>query len=162
MPDAPDNKTQVHRRRSDGLMEVGPDWETLIERQIREGMARGLFDNLPHQGERLPDDDNSMAGDRGPAFHVLQNYGVAPPWIEADKDVRALLEKCDAILARAAKGPAPSGIARRRDLATLEDIVVRANAAIERLNADAPTYSQQRRPLVLAEALARYDEACRR
>jgi hypothetical protein len=162
MPDAPDSKPQVHRRGPDGRMEVGPDWETLIERQIREAQARGQFDNLPHQGERLPDDDNQMAGELGLAFHVLKNYGVAPPWIEADKDVRSLLEKCDAIVARAATGPSPSGIARRQHQAALEDLVVRANAAIARLNAEAPTYSQQRRTLILADVLGRYDEACRR
>ena len=54
MPDAPDNKPLVHRRGPDGRMQVGPDWETLTDRQIREAMDDGQFDNLPHQGEPLP------------------------------------------------------------------------------------------------------------
>jgi hypothetical protein len=162
MPDAPDNKRLVHRRGPDGRMEVGPDWETLIERQIREAMQEGKFDNLPHQGEPLPNDENPYAGDWGLAFHVLKNAGAAPPWIEADKEVRELAAKRDAILARAAAGPAPSPIARRRDRAALEDLVTRLNAAIARLNAEAPTDRQHRRPLAVAEELARYDEACRR
>ena len=85
-------------------MQVGPDWETLIDRQIREAMEDGQFDNLPHQGEPLPNDDNPYAGELGLAFHVLLNAGVAPPWIEADKEVRELLGRRDAILARAATG----------------------------------------------------------
>ena len=162
MPDAPDNKIHVHRRGPDGRMQVGPDWETLIERQIREAMAEGQFDNLPHQGEPLPNDDNPFAGDLGLAFHVLKSAGIAPPWIEADKEVRELLGRRDAILARAAADPVPSAFARQRDRSALEELVTRANAAIARVNAAAPTERQYRRPLVLADELARFDEACRR
>jgi hypothetical protein len=143
-------------------MEVGPDWETLIDRQIREAVEEGKFDRLPHRGEPLPNDDNPYAGEWALAFHVLRNEGVAPPWIEADKEVRELLGRRDAILAHAAAGPVPSALARRRDQAALEDLVARINAAIARVNADAPTEAQCRSPLALADELARYDEACRR
>jgi len=162
MPDAPDNKPLVHRRRPDRQMEVGPDWETLIDRQIREAIEDGQFDNLPHQGEPLPDDGNPYAGDMDLAFHLLRNQGYAPPWIEADKDVRELFERRDALLGRAASGPAPSSFARSRDRAALEELVVRINAAIARVNAEAPTDRQHRSPLSVAVELARYDEACRR
>ncbi len=160
MPDAPDNRPQVHRRGPDGRMEIGPDWETLIDRQIREAMAEGLFDNLPFQGERLPNDDNPYAGDANLAYHVLKNAGVAPPWIASDKEVRELLAKRDAILERAASGEAPSGLTRSRDRAALEELVTRTNAAIARVNLEAPTDRQHRRPIAVANVLARYDEAC--
>jgi hypothetical protein len=143
-------------------MEVGPDWETLTDRQIREAIEQGQFDHLPYQGEPLPNDDNPYAGEWGLAFHLLKSAGVAPPWIESDKEVRGLLGKRDAILARAGAGPAPSAYARRRDRAALEDLVVRLDAAIARLNAEAPTDRQHRPPLAVADELARYDEACRR
>jgi DnaJ family protein C protein 28 len=162
MPDAPRDRSPVHRRDAEGKVQVGPSWETLIERQIREAVEQGRFDRLPHHGEPLPNDDNPYAGERALAFHVLRNAGVAPPWIEADKEVRELLARRDAILASAAAGSAPTAFARRRDRAELEDLVARANASIERLNAEAPTPRQQRRPLVRADELARYDEACRR
>jgi hypothetical protein len=162
MPDAPDSKPLVHRRGADGRMEVGPDWETLIDRQIREAIEEGQFDDLPHQGEPLPNDDNPYAGDWGLAFRVLRSAGVAPPWIEADKEVRELIGQRDAILARAAAGPAPSAFARRRGRAALEELVARVNASIARVNAEAPTDRQRRRPLALADEIARYDEACRR
>lgn len=162
MPDAPDDRPVVHRRDAEGRMQVGPDWETLIERQIREAMEEGKFDSLPYQGEPLPNDDNPYAGAWGLSFHMLKGAGIAPPWIEADKEVRELLAKRDAILARAATGPEPTAYERRRDRAALDGLIVRINAAIAKLNAEAPTTSQHRRPLVLADELARLDEACRR
>jgi hypothetical protein len=162
VPDAPDPKPLVHRRRPDGTMEVGPDWETLIDRQIREAMEDGQFDNLPFQGEPLPDDDNPYAGDMALAFHILRGQGYAPPWVEADKEARELLERRDALLRGAATGPAPSTIARSRARAEISDLVVRINAAIARVNAEAPTDRQHRRPLSVERELARYDEACRR
>ena len=143
-------------------MEVGPDWETLIDRQIREAIADGRFDDLPHKGEPLPNDGNPLAGELELAFHVLKNEGIAPPWIEADKEVRELLGRRDAILARAAMGPAPSAIACRRDRAALGELVVRINAAIARVNAGAPTDRQHRRPLTLADEIDQYDVASHR
>lgn len=162
MPDAPDNKPLVRRRDAEGRLQVGPAWETLIDRQIREAVEEGKFDDLPHQGEPLPNDDNPYAGDWGLAFHVLKIAGVAPPWIEADKAVRELLGRRDAILARAAAGPAPSVFARIHTRAALEELVARINASIARVNAEAPTDRQHRRPVVLADEIARYDEACHR
>lgn len=162
MPDAPDPQRLVHRRDAEGRMEVGPDWETLIERQIRQAMAEGKFEGLPHQGEPLPNDDNPYAGEWGLAFHMLRNAGVAPPWIESDREVRELLDRRDELLARARSGNGPSAFARRRGREALEDLVTRINAAIARVNAEAPTDRQHRRPLSLADELARYDEACRR
>lgn len=162
MPDAPDPKTYIHRKGPDGRMEVGPDWETLIDRQIREAIEAGQFENLPYQGEALPNDANPYAGDKDLAFHVLKNAGVAPPWIEDDKEVRRLLAEREAIFTRATAEPGPSAFGRRRDRAALEDLVVKINAAIARVNAEAPTDRQHRRPLVAADELARYDSMVRR
>ena len=147
---------------TDPQRQLGAGRETLLDRQIREAAEAGRFDNLPHQGKPLPNDENPYAADWGLAFHVLKNAGFAPPWIEADKDVREALGRRDAILARAASGPAPSEPARRRDRLELERLVIQANAAIARLNAEAPTTRQHRRALVLADELDRYDDACRR
>ena len=127
-----------------------------MERQIREGMESGAFDDLPHQGQRLPLADDSAAGDWAMAHRMLRNAGAAPPWIEADKEVRALLERRDALIAR---GPlvGVSGPARlRRELA---DVVVAVNLAIERVNATAPTDRQHRRLLDPAEELASLEAA---
>ena len=159
---SPGDDSSARRRDADGPWQVGSFKETLIDRQIREAVEDGRFENLPHQGEPLPNDENPHAADWGLAFHMLKNAGFAPPWIEADKAVRALLARRDAILTRAAEGSPPSDIARRRDHRTLEQLVTAINASIARVNAEAPSTRQHRQPLVFAAEVARYDEACRR
>jgi hypothetical protein len=160
---SPGDEGSARKPASDGpWSQLGSVRETLIDRQIREAAEAGSFDNLPHQGKPLPNDENPHAGDWGLAFHMLKNAGFAPPWIEADKAVRALLARRDAILARAAEGPPPSDIARRRDLRLLEELVAEINASIAQVNAEAPGIRQHRPRLALAAEVARYDEACRR
>ena len=142
------------RRDDEGKISVGPTWESIVERQIREAMDEGRFDELPYHGEPLPVDDDSAAGERALGFRVLRNAGVAPPWIEADKEVRALLADRDALLARAVGAREPARPRLRREL---EGIVVAANRAIERLNSEAPTDRQHRRLLDLGEELGRLE-----
>jgi DnaJ-like protein len=132
--------------------------ETLIERQIREAMEDGRFDDLPHQGERLPPDDDALAGEWGLAHRILKNAGVAPAWIEADKHARALLDERDRLLERA---PRLSPFARRRGRDEMRRLVDAANRAIVRVNIEAPTDRQQRRLLDLDVELARFDRAAR-
>jgi hypothetical protein len=65
------------------------DWDTWIDKAIRDAQQRGDFDNLPGAGKPLAIDDNPFAGEMGTAFGILKNAGMAPPWIELDKEVRA-------------------------------------------------------------------------
>lgn len=144
------------RRDAEGKLSIGPTWESIVERQIREAMEDGAFDELPYHGEPLPVDDDAAAGERALAFRVLRNAGVAPPWIEADKEVRTLLADRDALLARAV-GAGES--ARPRLRRELEGIILAANRAIERLNSAAPTERQHRRLLDLGQELTRLEAA---
>jgi hypothetical protein len=130
--------------------------ETLVERQIRAAIEEGAFDALPHQGSRLPLEDDSAAGDRALAHRILRNAGVAPAWIEADKAVRELLRDRDLLLARA---PRLSAIARPRAREEMRRIVEAANRAILRVNIEAPTDRQQRRPLDMELELERLERA---
>lgn len=132
--------------------------ETLIERQIREAIEDGRFDSLPHQGVRLPLDDDSAAGDRALAHRVLKNAGVAPGWIEADKTVRSLLDERDRLLARVPRMSTLGRIRARDDLYRLVDAT---NRAILRVNIEAPTDRQQRRQLDIEVELARFEAAAR-
>lgn len=132
--------------------------ETLIERKIREAMEEGAFDDLPHQGARLPLQDDSAAGDWALAYRMLRNAGAAPPWIESDKAVRALLDERDRLLDRASRR-GPDGLAGAQN--EMERIVEAANHAIERVNAEAPTDRQHRRSLDLDVELARLERAAR-
>ena len=89
------------QRDPDGTRRIAPSWESLIERQIREAMDDGRFDGLPHHGERLPLEDDSLSGDRAMAHRLLKNAGVAPGWIEADKHARVLIDERDRLLRQA-------------------------------------------------------------
>ena len=143
-------------KRPDHLNPFAPARESLIERQIRAAQEAGAFDDLPHQGEPLPLVDDSAAGEWALAYRMLRNANFAPPWIEADKEVRALLARRDAVLERA---PRSSGIGRRRDRDELTQIVRAANDAILRVNNEAPTARQHRRPLDLEAELEALDRA---
>ena len=97
-----------------GEREAAPTWESLVDRQIREAMDEGKFDDLPFQGEPLPAVDDAFAGEWAMAFRMLKNAGAAPPWIIADKEVRALLDRREAILARARRPRRSPGDATAR------------------------------------------------
>ena len=132
--------------------------ETLIERQIREAMDEGAFENLPHQGSPLPLEDDTAAGDWALAHRMLRNAGAAPPWIESDKAVRALLDERDRLIARAPRQTESGRVRARAELARIVDA---ANRAIARVNAEAPTYRQHRRALDPAAELDSFERASR-
>ena len=146
----------VQRRDGEGNRQIGSSWESLIDRQIREAMKEGAFEDLPYRGQRLPIEDDSAAGEWAMAHRVLRNAGAAPPWIESDKEVRRLLARRDALIARPRR---PSSAGRARERADLAALVEAINRAITRVNAEAPTVRQHRRLLDLDVELARLDEA---
>jgi hypothetical protein len=154
--DAP--RKPPNRIDENGIRQVAPTWESLVDRQVREAMDEGKFDDLPFAGRPLPREDDAAAGEWAMAYRMLRNAGAAPPWVEADKETRALLERRDTLLRRA-PGASPPTMRRLRQ--ELQRLVVEVNAAIGRLNAEAPTDRQHRRPLVLAEELARLEAAHR-
>ena len=137
-------------RKPDGTRQVGPTWESLIERQIREAMEEGAFDALPHQGAPLPIEDDAAAGEWALAHRMLRNAGAAPPWVEADKEVRARMAELDALVAR---WPRAEPAVRPRLRRQIADLVRAINLAVERLNAEAPTDRQHRRLLDLDDVL---------
>ncbi len=146
----------VQRRDAEGRRQVGPSWESLVERQIREAMAEGAFDDLPYRGEPLPIEDDSAAGEWAMAHRMLKSAGAAPPWIEADKEARRLLAEIEHLVGRA---PTMSGFGRRRARRELSHLVAAANGAIARVNSEAPTDRQHRRPLDPAAETARLEAA---
>jgi hypothetical protein len=136
-----------------------PVRETLIDRQIREAMESGAFDDLPYRGERIPLEDESAAGDWALANHVLKNARMVPPWIATDQAVRELLARRDAIVERATR--ARTDIARNRNRRELEAVVAEANRTIAILNHEAPTDRQHRRRLDLTAELEALERAHR-
>jgi hypothetical protein len=144
------------RRDAEGRIQTAHSWESLVERQIREAMDDGAFDDLPYRGERLPLEDDSAAGEWAMAHRMLRNAGIAPPWIEADKEVRRFLAELEALIGQA---PTMSTPAQRRARSDLPRIVEAANRAIARLKAEAPTVRQHRLPLDRPTEMARLERA---
>ena len=132
------------RRDAEGRLQSARTWESLVERQIREAMDAGAFDDLPFQGQRLPIEDDSAAGEWAMAYRMLHSAGAAPPWIESDKEARKQLAALEALIERA---PRITPLSHQRARADLRTIVAAANHAIARVNAEAPTDRQHRRPL---------------
>jgi hypothetical protein len=143
-------------RDADGKWVVGATHESFIEKVIREAHERGDFDDLPLHGKPIPLQDNPYAGDMALAYTMLKNAAVAPPWIEADKDARRLIDDRDRLQERA---PHASPLARNTYRRDLERIVAAYNAAVERVNAAAPTIRQHRRPMILSDELAALERA---
>jgi hypothetical protein len=144
------------RRDAEGRPQTAHSWESLVERQIREAMEAGAFEGLPHQGERLPIEDDTAAGEWAMAHRMLRNAGMAPPWIESDKEARRLLAELEALIERA---PRTSPLSRSRLRSQVARVVADANRAIDRVNAEAPTARQHRRPLDPAAEAGRLERA---
>jgi len=142
------------RRDGDGQRQAGPTWESLIDRQIRAAMDAGEFENLPYAGSPIPIDDDGS--EMALAHHVLRQAGFAPGWIATDAEIRMLLARRDAVLARARRAGPPL---RDRDRRDIEAIVGEVNALVLRLEHEAPTPRQHRRRLDLAAELAALEAA---
>jgi len=151
-----DRAMSPERRDATGRIEAGPTWEGLAERQIRDAMDAGAFDDLPHVGERLPIEDDSAAGEWAMAYRMLRNAGLAPPWIESDKEVRRRLAQIEAVIGRAPYASRPMQARLRRELLAA---VEAANLGIARVNSEAPTDRQHRRPLDPAVEVDRLERA---
>jgi hypothetical protein len=154
----PDRPAGVARRDASGGRTIGASWESVTERLIREAQERGEFDDLPGHGMPIRVEADPWAGDEALAFHVLRNARVAPPWIEADKEVRESRERVDQLIGRARGAPSIRHDRLRRELT---ELVRRHTAAVHRLSSLAPADRLHRRPLVLATVLDELETAFR-
>jgi len=142
------------RRDGEGRPQFAHHWESLVERQIREAMDAGEFDNLPHAGKPIPIDDDGS--DMALAHHLLRQAGFAPGWIATDAEIRLLLGRRDPLLSRARRVRPP---ARERDREAMRDLVDEVNRLVLRLEHEAPTTRQHRRRLDMTEELAALERA---
>lgn len=75
-------------------------WVHWVDRAIEAAQERGDFDNLPGHGKPLMIDEHPYAGDRALGFHVLNNAGVKPVWMELDKDIQEIRSEMNYLLER--------------------------------------------------------------
>lgn len=70
------------------------DWQGLVEQRILDGMERGMFDNLQGTGQPLNlDDDQFVPFEYRMAFRMLKSTGLAPLWVDMNKEIRADIER---------------------------------------------------------------------
>jgi len=142
----------------DGERSIGPTWESVTERIIREAQERGEFEDLPAHGRPFRLEQNPYAGEMALAYHLLRNAGVTPPWIEADKEARRLRDAYEALLARAVRAPLPIRATLRRQV---EQAAADHDATVRRLNIEAPSVRHHRPLIGRHAALAALDAAIR-
>lgn len=65
------------------------DWESAVDKAIREAQERGEFEDLPGKGRPLRWDDEHLPPEWRMASRILKNAGYAPSWVEDDKWIRA-------------------------------------------------------------------------
>jgi hypothetical protein len=101
------------------------EWESAVDRQIREAQERGDFDRLPGRGRPLPDE--RWDGEWGLAHHVLKQAGETLPWISLGKEIDALQAKLQQRLCEAAGLTGEQRVRARqqylRDAATLDTLL---------------------------------------
>lgn len=94
------------------------NFESAVDKQIREAMERGEFDNLKNRGKPLDlARDPNVPEDWEMAFNLLKNAGFAPDWIETRAQVEREREKLFAPFGRFLSNPPakPADRARVRD-----------------------------------------------
>lgn len=118
--------------------------ESAIDKQIREAMERGDFDNLKGTGKPLNlARDPNVPEDWELAFNMLRNAGYAPDWIETRKEVDATRAKLFAPLERFLKNPPanPQERARLQEklIEQFRKQATELNRLIDTYNLKAPT-----------------------
>jgi hypothetical protein len=157
----------IHRDGS-GEKIAAPSWESLTDRLIREAQERGEWDTGAWAGRRLPAQDGAYDSELAAGNAVLRNAGVAPPWIETDKEARRLLDERDRLLAAAGRASAAAGTSRAGRTSPVEAaslrrrftaVVDQLDAVLLRLETEAPTPAQQRPRIDRTAELAAFERA---
>jgi hypothetical protein len=134
-----------------------PQWESAIDKQIREAQERGDFDNLPGQGQPLPS-GSWGEGEWALAYHVLKQAGETLPWISLGREIEVARARLDSLLQEVPKlSPAQRAGARQRYL--------REAAALDKLLEEyaflVPVRHLERGRLPAHVAAAQFDAATR-
>lgn len=137
------------------------DFEGAIDKQIREAIERGDFDNLKGHGKPLNlQRDPGVPEEWELAYNMLKNAGFAPDWIEARQEVNATLEKLLAPLQRFRANPPPNESERDDQKAKLSEKfrqgATELNKLIDTYNLKAPNVSVHMRRIRINDELEKY------
>ncbi len=141
------------------------DWESAVEKSIREAMDRGEFENLPGAGKPLDlRRDPNLPEELELAFKLLRDAGFAPDWIEQDKEIRAvrakLLEPFQKYLARAPSSPVGRAGREARLIADFRKEAAELNRQIDLFNLKAPSPRVHHVWIRIEEEVNKFRQAC--
>ena len=119
------------------------NFESAIEKQIREAMERGDFDNLKNQGKPLNlARDPHVPEEMEMAYNLLKNAGYAPDWIETRKEIDTARAKLFApftrFLANPPKNPTEYARTQSQLVEQFRAQAVELNKLIDTYNLKAP------------------------
>jgi DnaJ homolog subfamily C member 28 len=147
--------------------------EIIADRKIRDAQEDGTFDDLPGKGKPLKlDFDPRVPPELRAVYRVMKEAGIAPDWVELDKEIRKGLEAWDARVEQfgAAREAALAAASSRRQAEERadynRDLFFRAavtrfrelNAIIDRFNLIVPSLSRQRMRIPIRERMAALEE----
>ncbi len=80
-------------------------YEQLVESQIEDAIARGVFSNLPGEGQplRLDETARALAGENWLGYKILGDANLLPEWLSIAREIEILQRRLDAIDARHAE-----------------------------------------------------------
>ena len=154
--------------------------ESAIEKQIRQAIERGEFDHLAGAGKPLDLSENPFTpAESRMAYKILQDAGMAPDWIEQDKEIRRELHALDIWIKQQAQWQRKKRvrmktlalekmISEREHLAqvheqTIADYRRRAaalNQMIDTFNLKSPSAAFHRERIRIEEEVRRFQDAC--
>ena len=136
------------------------DWQNLIEQRIQSAIAQGAFDNLQGAGKPLNlDDDLYVANELKMGYRMLRSSGLAPLWIEMNKEIRDDLERLRRFREYAHESwPRINATERERLRTEYRERIGAINKKIADHNLMAPTASVHFTLLVESEEVHRFDQ----
>ncbi|MDP9310675.1 MAG: DUF1992 domain-containing protein [Chloroflexota bacterium] len=146
------------KRAGSGRRAAG-DWHGLVEQRIQEGMEQGLFDNLRGAGQPLNlDEDRFVPDDMKMAFRMLRSSGLAPLWVDMNKEIREDIARMHRFRAHVhSQWTRISSIEREHRRDEYVQRVKEINSKILSYNIIAPSSSVHIGLLLLDEELGKFD-----
>jgi DnaJ homolog subfamily C member 28 len=138
-PERPENDDHPLRRVG------GQRFSDLIDQHVAAAQQAGMFDNLPGSGKPLDlNDDSHVPAEDRTGHRLLKNAGMAPAWIELQKEIREQQETLERWLERANERWVHCGPLQREQLRTEHSQKIsELNKLITSYNLSAPPVAGQ-------------------
>lgn len=134
-------------------------WNRLVDQRIQDAMAQGLFDNLRGMGQPLNlNDDAFVPQELKMAFRMLRSNGLAPLWIEMNKEIRADIERLQRLLAHVhSRWDCLNTLQREHLRQEYEARIKDINSKVLSYNIMAPSIQVHLHFLIVEDELAKFD-----